>query len=44
MEIAGADVVIEADDTNDALVIKVTGAAATTLRWVATVRTAEVSF
>jgi hypothetical protein len=33
----------EADNTNDALVIKVSGAASTTIRWVATVRTAEVA-
>lgn len=32
---AGYDVAITADDTNDALVITVTGAAATTIRWVA---------
>lgn len=37
-----ADVV--ADNGNDALVIQVTGAAATTIRWVATVHTAEVSY
>jgi len=40
----GWDVAVEADDNNDALVIKVTGAAATTIRWVATVRTAEVAY
>ncbi len=33
-----------ADDTNDALQIRVTGAAGTTIRWVATVRTVEVSY
>ena len=33
-----------ADDTNDALAVKVTGVAATNMRWVATVRTAEVSW
>ena len=38
------DVSVEADDTNDALVIKVTGAESTTIRWVATVRPAEVSW
>jgi hypothetical protein len=32
----------QADDTNDALLIKVTGATATTIRWVASVRTVEV--
>jgi hypothetical protein len=38
------DVTVVADDANDALVIEVTGAAAETTRWVATVRTAEVSW
>jgi hypothetical protein len=33
-----------ADDTADALAVKVTGKAGDTIRWVATVRTAEVSF
>ena len=42
-EIVDADVVVEADDANDALVVKVTGAGATAVRWVAVVRTAEVS-
>lgn len=37
-----ADVV--ADNGNDALVVQVTGAAATTIRWVATLHTAEVSY
>lgn len=37
------DATVEADNTNDALVLKVTGAASTTIRWVATVRTTEVS-
>lgn len=32
------------DNVNDALIIQVTGAVATTIRWVATVRTTEVSF
>jgi hypothetical protein len=36
----GATVI--ADDANDALTIKVTGAASTTIRWVASVRTVEV--
>ncbi|MBI2567734.1 MAG: DUF11 domain-containing protein [Candidatus Schekmanbacteria bacterium] len=35
---------LSADDANDALVITVTGAAATTIRWVAHVTTAEVTF
>ncbi|HJZ69336.1 MAG TPA: hypothetical protein VKF81_14530 [Blastocatellia bacterium] len=38
------DVNVEADDTNDALVIKATGVGSTTIRWVATVRTVEVQF
>jgi hypothetical protein len=36
------DVVAQADDSNDALVIRVTGQASTNIRWVATVRTTEV--
>jgi hypothetical protein len=36
------DAQVVADDTNDALVIQVQGAAATTIRWVASVRTVEV--
>jgi hypothetical protein len=47
-ELEGAEadwtVTVEADDTFDALVIKVTGAASTNIRWVATVRTAEVAW
>lgn len=35
---------VEADDANDALVIKVTGAEGTIVRWVASVRTVEVIF
>lgn len=38
------DVNVDADDTNDALVISVTGQVGKTIRWVATVRTAEVAF
>lgn len=41
---AGWDVTAVADDTNKALSITVTGAAATTIRWVASVYTTEVSF
>ena len=41
---AAWDVAVVADDANDALVILVTGAAAEETRWVATVRTAEVSW
>ena len=37
-------VAVEADDGNDALVIKVTGASAVWIRWVASVRTVEVSW
>jgi len=37
------DLQLEADDTNDALVLKGVGAASTTIRWVATIRTTEVS-
>jgi hypothetical protein len=40
---AGWDVAAVADDTNDALVIQVTGAAATTIRWVASVRLVKVT-
>jgi hypothetical protein len=42
-QVPGWDVAAEADNTNDALAIKVTGSA-TTVRWVATVRTVEVIF
>jgi hypothetical protein len=38
------NVTVEADDANDALVVKVTGADSTTIRWVASVRTVEVIF
>ena len=40
---AAWDVTAEADDTNDALVIKVTGENAKTINWVAFVRTTEVT-
>ena len=43
-QVAGWDVAAEADDANDALVIKVMGASGATVRWVANVRTAEVIF
>jgi hypothetical protein len=39
---ASWDATVVADNTNDALAIKVTGATSTTIRWVATVRTTEV--
>jgi hypothetical protein len=38
------DATVLADNANDALVIQVTGAAADTVRWVAKVRTVEVTF
>jgi len=41
---ASWNVAVEADDTNDALVIRVTGEAGKTIRWVATVRTVEVGY
>ena len=41
---ANLDVQVAADDTNDRLAVKVTGLASTEIRWVATVRTTEVSF
>ncbi len=37
-------VTVVADDANDALQVRVTGAAATTIRWVANVRTSEVTY
>lgn len=43
-DVAGWDVTASADDTNEALAIQVTGAAATTIRWVATVHLTEVGF
>jgi hypothetical protein len=42
-DVIGWDVTVQADDPSDALVIRVTGAASTTIRWVAVVRTAEVA-
>jgi len=42
-DVSAWDATVQADDTNDALVLKVTGAASTTIRWVATVRTTEVA-
>ncbi len=41
---AVCDVTVEADETRHALVIKVTGIANETIRWVASVRTVEVTF
>jgi hypothetical protein len=43
-DVAGWDVVVQADDANDALVVKVTGALSTNIRWVATVQTTEVTY
>jgi hypothetical protein len=43
-DVAAWNVTVLVDDGYDALVIKVTGAAATNIRWVATVRTAEVAW
>jgi hypothetical protein len=41
-DVSSWDVAVSADDTNDALVVKVAGDTST-IRWVATVRTAEVA-
>ena len=38
------NVTVEADDAADALVIRVTGESGRAIRWVATVRTAEVIY
>ena len=38
------DVTVEGSDAHHALVIKVNGAANNTVRWVASVRTAELTF
>jgi hypothetical protein len=43
-EVAGWNVAVLADDVNNALIIRVTGAAGATIRWVATIRTAEVAW
>lgn len=43
-DVAAWNATVAADDANDALVIQVNGAAGTTIRWVATVRTTEVIF
>ena len=43
-DVAAWNVVVQADNGNDTLVIQATGAAGTTIRWVATVRTAEVAW
>jgi hypothetical protein len=43
-DVAAWDCTATADNTNDALAITVTGAAGTTIRWVARVELAQVSF
>jgi hypothetical protein len=43
-DVAAWDVSVAKDVANKALVIKATGAAATTIHWVASVRTVEVAF
>jgi len=43
-DVASWDASASTDNVNDALVIRVTGAAGTTIRWVATVRTVEVTY
>ncbi len=40
--VAGWDVQVEAEDTLDALVVKVQGSNGATIRWVTSVRTVEV--
>jgi hypothetical protein len=42
--VSGWDATVGADDTHKALVVQVTGAASTTIRWVASVRTVEVIY
>jgi hypothetical protein len=42
--VGGYDVVITADNTNDALQITVTGGASTNIRWMATVDAIEIGF
>ena len=41
---SACDATVEADDTNESLVIKVTGIAAKNIRWYATIRTNQVSY
>ena len=43
-DVAGWDVTITADNTNDALDIKVTGATSSTIRWVAVVQGLEIAY
>jgi hypothetical protein len=43
-DVSAWNVTVQADNSIDALVIRVTGAAGVTIRWVATVRTAEVAW
>jgi len=41
---ASWNVVVEADDASDALVLKAVGANSTTIRWVANIRATELTF
>jgi len=43
-DVAAWDCTATADNTNDALVINVTGAAATTIRWIARVELSQITF
>jgi hypothetical protein len=43
-DVSAWDATVVADDANDALEVKVTGAASTNIRWVASVRTVEVTY
>lgn len=43
-DVSAWDVIVVADDSDDVLSIQVTGAASTTIRWVATARTVEVAW
>jgi hypothetical protein len=43
-DVSAWDATVAADDTNDALSVRVTGAAGTNIRWVANVRTVEVTY
>jgi hypothetical protein len=41
---ASWDASVAADDANDALIVRVQGVSATSIRWVANVKTVEVSY
>jgi hypothetical protein len=43
-DVPGWDATVVVDDTHDALTVKVTGAASTSVRWVASIRTVEVGY